>query len=801
VLALVATAAPGVTLVSDEQITSDPVATDPTAEPSFNNTYQVTLAGVSAKVGDLLIGTGEEPLAGKVVAVDGSDFTMALVPLPELLPDLEFEQVIDLANAPIQVPAEIARLYDVKRTGNTFDFTPKPDFMQLVGRLPPASPAPIAAVGGLFAAGPTGTYMLPFEECETSLSSLPIALSDPPGFSMEINPSLDIAWSPDDELLHWLVRAEPKASVNVGLKINAQLEGKVECKATFFEYIIPIGGALSWFVSGKVPIGVGFELGGKVVLASATVGGKIEGKAKVALGIDCPATGNCSLVHSLDNFKVEPKWTFSAPNIGNVRLQPSFEVNGFVKAAVGNPFLQALTLDFAKAKVGGKFGADWSPRESQIADADYRSEYKLTLEAGVSIGTKLGEIAEKLGLGEIAAADVKISTDLYHSPTGKLTTDKASYAAGETVNATVKFDPPENLNILGIAYNVDRVLLVSYTGATATTIGTETVLASEPVSEGATEASVSFTTSGPLAASNIYAFVVPKYLSPADELALELERQSGPVIAFARPGKGIFTISPDGSNEAQVTTEPTDTAPALSPDGKKIAFSGIRDGSQGLFVANIDGTELKRLTQNQLRGGDPAWSPDGTKIAFSSSVTNEQGRPSVQLFVMNADGSGVQRVTTGAGGSAAGALFASWSPDGSSIAFEGLGATGTGICTVAVTGGPGTCVKLPNWPHIAAGTEPAWSPDGTLLAFDVQRASIDSQGNGVPDWNGVGTVGLGGGEPTQLVELGSSASWSPDGSQLVFVLAGDLYIVSADGSNMRQLTRTPEAEALPSWDQ
>jgi TolB protein len=273
------------------------------------------------------------------------------------------------------------------------------------------------------------------------------------------------------------------------------------------------------------------------------------------------------------------------------------------------------------------------------------------------------------------------------------------------------------------------------------------------------------------------------------------------VIAFARQGKGIFTISPDGTNEKQVTTEPTDTGPALSPDGKKIAFTGVRDGSNGIFVANIDGTELKRLTQNPLSGSYPAWSPDGTRIAFGSSVTNAQGRPSVQLFIMNADGSGVQRVTTGAGGSAAGALSASWSPDGSSIAFEGLGNTGTGICTVEATGGPGTCVKLPNWPHIAAGTEPAWSPDGTLLAFDVQRAHLDDQGHGVPDWHGVGTIGLGGGEPAQLVELGQSASWSPDGSQMVLVLTGDLYTVNADGSSLHQLTRTPETEGSPSWDQ
>ena len=52
-----------------------------------------------------------------------------------------------------------------------------------------------------------------------------------------------------------------------------------------------------------------------------------------------------------------------------------------------------LHLNLAKAKIGAKYSADWSPRISQMTDPDYRSEYKLSLEAGVSVGNELSGIA------------------------------------------------------------------------------------------------------------------------------------------------------------------------------------------------------------------------------------------------------------------------------------------------------------------------------------------------------------------------------------------------------------------------
>lgn len=801
VLALVTTPAAGVTLVADDQITAGPVATDPSAEPSLNNTYKVTLAGVPAKVGDLLIGTGEKALAGKVVSVDGSTLTMSLVPLPDLLPDLRIEQTIDLANAQIDAPANIVRLYDITRTGNTFDFTPKPDFMQLVAQLPrPARPNRLtASLGGVAAA--TGTYMLPFEECETELGAgLPIELSDPPTFTMTINPSLDIVWTPDNDLVHWLVRAQPKATLKVGLKINAEFEAEISCSATFFEYLIPIAGILSWFVSGKVPVGLGFELGGKVVAAGATVGGKVDASAKAALGLDCSVGTSCSLVDTLDTFKVEPTLSFVAPTISDVRLQPSFEVNGFVKAAIGNPFLQTLTLDFATAKVGGKASADWSPRVGQMTDTTYQSEYKLSLEAGVSIGTKLSEIAEKFGQGEIDAVALDISTDLYHSPTAKLTTDKVTYAAGETIVAKVHFDPPENLKILDLFYNVDRVLLVHYSGADAVTVGTETVLGTATATDGQSDFEFNVPAPAAVNGKDLYAFVVPKYFSPSDELALELERGGGSRIAFASDRDGtvaMYTMNPDGSDPTKEAVIPG--VPAIwnlwglsvSNDRNTMAWcaQGLASGG-GLRVMDR-ATGNVRTVREGCFNEHYAISRDFTRIviAMTPPGTNEGWH----LFVTSIDGSGETQITPG--GNETSEYFPIWSADGSKVAFYHASSDDApsklGIFAMPSGGGSMTPIVL-MYSDVSGGK--AWSPDGSQLAYR-DRAPQGGVGIWVADVNGGNARFLkGGGEDPG----GFYPTWSPDGTQIAFMNANDIWIMdAADGTNLVNLTNSAAVETFP----
>ena len=114
-------------------------------------------------------------------------------------------------------------------------------------------------------------------------------------------------------------------------------------------------------------------------------------------------------------------------------------------------------------------------------------------------------------------------------------------------------------------------------------------------------------------------------------------------------------MNADGSNQAPLMhLERTvgglfhrHNAPAWSPDGTRIAFHFRTGKSHEIYVVSPDGTDQTRLTNSpdHYRNAGPAWSPDGTKIAFYSG-RNMDDREDVAIYVMNADGSNIVRLTT-----------------------------------------------------------------------------------------------------------------------------------------------------------
>lgn len=102
------------------------------------------------------------------------------------------------------------------------------------------------------------------------------------------------------------------------------------------------------------------------------------------------------------------------------------------------------------------------------------------------------------------------------------------------------------------------------------------------------------------------------------------------------------------------------TGAAWSPDGSKVAFTMSRDGNPEIYVVNADGSGLRRLTRDPSTEASPTWSPDGSRIAF---VSDRHGTP--QIFVMDADGGNVERLTRQGNYNQTPA----WSPRGDEIAF------------------------------------------------------------------------------------------------------------------------------------
>jgi predicted Ser/Thr protein kinase len=102
---------------------------------------------------------------------------------------------------------------------------------------------------------------------------------------------------------------------------------------------------------------------------------------------------------------------------------------------------------------------------------------------------------------------------------------------------------------------------------------------------------------------------------------------------------GIIAMLADGTFPRQVVAGSTETNPESSPDGQQVALMSQRDGNWEIYIADVDGGNLQRLTNNPANDGLPTWSPDGRYIAF---VTDRDGPWAVWL--MRPDGSGKRRL-------------------------------------------------------------------------------------------------------------------------------------------------------------
>jgi Tol biopolymer transport system component len=289
-------------------------------------------------------------------------------------------------------------------------------------------------------------------------------------------------------------------------------------------------------------------------------------------------------------------------------------------------------------------------------------------------------------------------------------------------------------------------------------------------------------------------------------------------ILFNRIGPyemAIYIANADGTDEKPLLAAPSgmDYEPAFSADGAWVVFTSERDGSAELYRVKADGTNLERLTDHPAYDDQAAFSPDGRQIVFVS--TREGGHSN--LWVLDVATRTAKRLTSGAWGD----FRPSWSPDGQWIAFSSDRGTpfqfargrweqlhlvdvyvvrpdGSGLRRL--TNSSGVCGS-PRWSRdskrLAAYCMPAQdsfdnrgmvpSGESLLAAIDVAAGTVseipeEPQAPGVkisPSFVGADRVGYvrkeaeapgifytdGAQGPRGIVR---KASWSPDGSRVVF---------------------------------
>jgi Tol biopolymer transport system component len=227
-----------------------------------------------------------------------------------------------------------------------------------------------------------------------------------------------------------------------------------------------------------------------------------------------------------------------------------------------------------------------------------------------------------------------------------------------------------------------------------------------------------------------------------------------------------------------------DDHPSFSPDSRKVVFTSNRANRSNwdIYVMNVNGTGISRLTSTAGLDTEPVFSPDGTRIAFA---TERFGK--LEIAVMNANGTNVRRVTT----NSVEDIEPAWRPDGQEIAFSRVFGEGQkGVFAIKPDGtGERLVANSPGEDH-----DPSYSPDGRQMVITSERPPFS------PPYGNVYKVDAATGAAVADLTADQDFAagdpfWSRDGKHIAYFKSGtrflrgpqQLFVMDRNGANKFQV--------------
>ena len=263
----------------------------------------------------------------------------------------------------------------------------------------------------------------------------------------------------------------------------------------------------------------------------------------------------------------------------------------------------------------------------------------------------------------------------------------------------------------------------------------------------------------------------------------------------------VWTMNPDGSGKTMISNAAGYNASIdWSPNGQKILFVTSTSTTQtSLWTMNPDGSGKVQLTNTAMLDHFAKWSPDSSKIAFGRCDTTF----TCDLYVINANGSGETNLTPG---STLDDDSPVWIDNGARIIF-GRGSDAAGYYDLFVMNSNGTNVqRLTNTANpVNNYLDGGLSPDGAKLAFNRGINSADA--NVINNARELFTMNIDGSSQTNLTNnsvYDFFGAWSPDSTKIAFQSrrdspADEIYVMNANGIGTTRLTFNSASDIVSDW--